>query len=94
MALRITVDDVPVWVISCRGADESGCPLYPRKRTPALSCRSCRPNAPFAELVRLSRTSVVDEMREEHRLTLRCLLHWNLAFAISIAPRRVERGQH
>jgi hypothetical protein len=25
---------------------------------PALSCRSCRPNAPFAELVQLSRTSV------------------------------------
>jgi hypothetical protein len=34
---------------------------------PALSCRSCRPNAPFAELVRLSRTSVADEMREEYR---------------------------
>jgi len=34
---------------------------------PMLSCRSCRPNAPFAELVRLSRTSVADEMREEHR---------------------------
>ena len=34
---------------------------------PALSCRGCRPNAPFAELVRLSRTSVADEMREEHR---------------------------
>jgi len=34
---------------------------------PALSCRSCRPNAPFAELVRLSRTSVADEMREKHR---------------------------
>jgi hypothetical protein len=34
---------------------------------PALSCRSCRPNAPFAELVRLSRTSIVDEMLEEHR---------------------------
>ena len=34
---------------------------------PALSCRSCRPNAPFAELVRLSRTSIADEMREEHR---------------------------
>jgi len=32
---------------------------------PALSCRSRRPNAPFAELVRLSRTSVADEMREE-----------------------------
>ena len=27
---------------------------------PALSCRSCRPNAPFAELVRLSRTSIAD----------------------------------
>ena len=25
---------------------------------PALSCRSCRPNAPFAEVVRLSRTSI------------------------------------
>jgi hypothetical protein len=38
---------------------------------PALSCRSCRPNAPFAELVRLSRTSIADEMREEHtRLVL------------------------
>jgi hypothetical protein len=34
---------------------------------PALSCRSCRPNAPFAELVLLSRTSIADEMREEHR---------------------------
>ena len=28
---------------------------------PSLSCRSCRPNAPFAELVRLSRTSIADE---------------------------------
>ena len=35
--------------------------------TPSLSCRSCRPNAPFAELVQLSRTSIADEMREEHR---------------------------
>ncbi len=34
---------------------------------PALSCRSCRPNSPFAELVRLSRMSIADEMREEHR---------------------------
>lgn len=33
---------------------------------PALSCRSCRPNAPFAELVRLSPKSIADEMREEH----------------------------
>jgi hypothetical protein len=34
---------------------------------PALSCQSCRPNAPFAELVRLSRTNIADEMREEYR---------------------------
>jgi hypothetical protein len=35
---------------------------------PALSCRSCRPNAPpFAELAPLSRTSIADETREEHR---------------------------
>jgi hypothetical protein len=33
--------------------------------TPALSCRSCRPNAPFAELVRLSRSSVFDEWNVE-----------------------------
>lgn len=33
---------------------------------PTLSCRSCRPNAPFAELVCLSRKSIVDELREEH----------------------------
>jgi hypothetical protein len=32
---------------------------------PALSCRSCRPNAPFAELVRLSQTSIADEMRAD-----------------------------
>jgi hypothetical protein len=30
---------------------------------PGLFCRSCRPNA----LVRVSRTSIADEMREEHR---------------------------
>jgi hypothetical protein len=29
--------------------------------TPALSCRSCRPYAPFAELVGLSKSSIVDE---------------------------------
>jgi hypothetical protein len=34
---------------------------------PALSCRSCRPNAPFAELVQRSRKSIADEMREEHQ---------------------------
>jgi hypothetical protein len=27
---------------------------------------SCWPHAPFAELVRLSRTSIANEMREEH----------------------------
>jgi hypothetical protein len=33
---------------------------------PSLSCRSYRPHAPFAELVRLSKTSIADEMRIEH----------------------------
>jgi hypothetical protein len=33
---------------------------------PLLSCRSCCPHAPFAELVRLSKTSIADEMRIEH----------------------------
>jgi hypothetical protein len=32
---------------------------------PALSCRACRPHAPFAELVKLSPTSIAGEMREE-----------------------------
>jgi hypothetical protein len=27
-----------------------------------LSCRSCRPHAPFAELLRLSKTSIADEV--------------------------------
>jgi hypothetical protein len=30
----------------------------------SLSCRSCRPSAPFGELVRLSQTSIADEMRD------------------------------
>jgi hypothetical protein len=29
---------------------------------PALSCRSCRPHAPFAELVRLAKHSIADEL--------------------------------
>jgi hypothetical protein len=29
---------------------------------PSLSCRSCRPNAPFAELLQLSPTSIADEL--------------------------------
>jgi hypothetical protein len=32
---------------------------------PALSCRSCRPNAPFAELVCLSKSSVAEEHSAE-----------------------------
>jgi hypothetical protein len=32
---------------------------------PALSCRSCRPNAPFAELVCLSKSSVAEEYYAE-----------------------------
>jgi hypothetical protein len=38
---------------------------------PELSCRSCRPNPPFAELVRLSPMSIADEIREEHGRRLR-----------------------
>ena len=38
---------------------------------PALSCRSCRPNAPFAQLVKLSQFSIAAEMhREETRRVL------------------------
>jgi hypothetical protein len=33
--------------------------------TPALSCRSCRPNAPFAELVCLAKSSVAEEYYAE-----------------------------
>jgi hypothetical protein len=33
---------------------------------PALSCRSCRPNAPFAELLRLSPSSVADDFYTEY----------------------------
>jgi hypothetical protein len=33
--------------------------------TPALSCRSCRPNAPFAEIVCLSKSSVAEEYYAE-----------------------------
>jgi hypothetical protein len=32
---------------------------------PALSCRSCRPNAPFAELVCMSKSSVAEEYYAE-----------------------------
>jgi hypothetical protein len=34
---------------------------------PALSCRACRPHAPFAELVKLSPTSIAGDSREERR---------------------------
>jgi hypothetical protein len=53
---------------------------------PALSCRGCRPNAPFAELVRLSRTSIADEMREEHRRRLRLAAFQNCPFGRSAVP--------
>ena len=37
---------------------------------PALSCRSCRPNAPFAELVCLSKLSVADELNVSRTRTI------------------------
>ena len=42
---------------------------------PALSCRSCRPNAPFAELLRLSRTSIADNLHVARQLYLEPLGH-------------------
>ncbi len=33
---------------------------------PSLSCRACRPHAPFAELVRLSDKSIADELHDEY----------------------------
>ena len=33
---------------------------------PALSCRSCRPHAPFAELVCLNDRSIADGLHDEH----------------------------
>jgi hypothetical protein len=37
---------------------------------PALSCRSCRPHAPFAELLRLSQQSVADELNVSRTRTI------------------------
>jgi hypothetical protein len=33
---------------------------------PKLSCRGCRPNAPFAELLKLSQKSIGEELRAAH----------------------------
>jgi hypothetical protein len=49
-----------------RACDDRHCDAAVTSLIPALSYLSCRPNAPFAELMRLSRTSIADEMREEH----------------------------
>jgi hypothetical protein len=37
---------------------------------PALSCRSCRPHAPFAELLRLSPHSIADELNVSRMRTI------------------------
>src|SRR4029077_8201802 len=50
-----------------RWKKSAAAPPRRRRLIPALSCRSCLPDAPFAELVRLSRKSIADEMREQHR---------------------------
>ena len=59
---------------------------------PLLSYRFCRPNAPFAELVRLSRTSIADEMREERRRRVlgdpSCRCHFYLAYGAHPNPCR------
>jgi hypothetical protein len=64
-----------LWVYcpACRTARDVDLRTLDRHRSaaitsliPRLSCRLCRPHAPFAELVRLSKTSIADEMRIEH----------------------------
>jgi hypothetical protein len=64
-----------LWVYcpACRTARDIDLRALDRHRDAAvtslillLSCRSCRPHAPFAQLVRLSKTSIADEMRIEH----------------------------
>jgi hypothetical protein len=37
---------------------------------PSLSCRTCRPNAPFGQLVKLSQTSVADELNVSRTRTM------------------------
>jgi len=76
-ATRFAVDEVRNWFLwvccpACRTTQAVDLRTLDRhpwsaltSLIPALSCRSCRPNAPFAELVRLSKTSVADEIREE-----------------------------
>ena len=66
---------------------------------PALSCRSCRPNAPFAELIRLSRTTKCARSIGGERLANDCdrpgrreaagehLLDRSLGLILSISPR-------
>ncbi|MGH6673886.1 MAG: hypothetical protein ACRECV_18205 [Xanthobacteraceae bacterium] len=63
-----------LWVYcpACRTARDIDLRTVDRQRDaavtsliPLLSCRSCRPNAPFAELMRLSKTSIADEIRIE-----------------------------
>jgi hypothetical protein len=49
----------------CRPADARLAPRRRRDGPYALSCRSCRPNAPFAELVCLSKSSLVGEYYAE-----------------------------
>ena len=37
---------------------------------PSLSCRSCRPHAPFAQLVRLAQRSIADELNVSRTRTV------------------------
>ena len=50
--------------------------------TPALSCRSCRPNAPFAALLCLSKSRVAEEYyaeRSGNRWIASVAPHWPLS---------------
>ena len=43
---------------------------------PLLSCRSCRPHAPFAELVRLAKHSIADELNVSRNRVLHGASKW------------------
>jgi hypothetical protein len=68
-----------LWVYcpACRTANAIDLRMVDRHRDasvtaliPSLSCRACRPNAPFVQLVKLSQTSVADELNVSRTRTV------------------------
>jgi len=74
----------------CPGSREAaGMVRHPAGIAPALSCRSCRPNAPFAELLRLSRLSVLVEWNAERGRAVFGRLAQSKQIASHLLPRRL-----